>query len=328
MPTNPNAGRKAVSATIVAPCYNEEASIGKFYEAVSEVLTSLGLAYSFVLVDDGSTDKTLHLLNKMANDGAPITVLALSRNFGHQVALTAGLDHAEADIVISMDSDLQHPPATIIEMVAAYEQGADVVYAVRQNDQNRSIFKQWGAKVFYALLKRMTRIEIIPGSVDYRLLSRDAMTVLKSLRETHRYLRGMVPWIGFPRAVVYYEQQARYGGVSNYSWGQLARLAKNGLFSFSTIPLDFITWLGVVMNVLGVAYLVYILAAVFITDNLQTVPGWTSVMIAVLLIGGTQLIALGVLAQYIGMIFEQVKERPLYVLKQKRLYSLEVDEVD
>ncbi|MBZ0310323.1 MAG: glycosyltransferase family 2 protein [Anaerolineae bacterium] len=313
--------RKAKSLAVVVPCYNEEATIHEFHKQVCAVLDTLDISYGFVFVDDGSRDNTLTVLNTLASTDSRVSVLSLARNFGHQLALTAGLDHADAEIIVTMDCDLQHPPATLAEMVRAYEGGADVVYAVRENDENRGFLKSWAAGTFYTLLKRMTRTEVISGAVDFRLLSREALEVLRSMREVHRYLRGMVPWMGFPSAMVHYHQQERFAGTSSYSWRQLARLARHGLFSFSTIPLAFITWLGVLMNVLAVMYLIYILLAAAFSDTLRSVPGWSSVIVVLLVVSGVQLISIGILAQYIGMIFEQVKGRPLYVLKQKRLQS-------
>jgi len=313
--------RRAQSVAIVAPCYNEEANVETFYREVCAVLDTLGIDYRFIFVDDGSRDQTLSLLNRLANQDARVGVLSFARNFGHQLALTAGLDHAEADVIVTMDSDLQHPPSALPELIRAYENGADVVYGVRKDDATRGFLKRWAASSFYKLLKRVTRTEVMEGAVDYRLMSRQAVLALRTMREQHRYLRGMVPWLGFPHTFVLYEQQARRGGTSQYSWRQLARLARHGFFSFSTFPLELITLVGLAMTGLAGLYLLYILGVLLFTDIRRDLPGWTSVIVVSLVIGGVQLLSLGVMSQYLGMIFDEVKNRPLYVLKQKRLPS-------
>jgi dolichol-phosphate mannosyltransferase len=253
-----------------------------------------------------------------------VTVLSLARNFGHQIALTAGLDHADADAIVTMDGDLQHPPAAIAEMVMAYEAGAEVVYAVRNNPDTRGFAKRYGAHLFYRLLRRLTHVEILEDAKDFRLISRLALDGLRAMRETHRFLRGMIPWMGFPYEIITYEEQARFADESKYTWKQLARLARYGFFSFSTASLDIITVLGFGMTILAGLYLVYALFAWIVWGRI--VPGWTSVIVIVLIVSGVQLISIGILAQYIGMIFEQVKGRPLYLLKQKRLVNAKTHE--
>ena len=307
------------SLTIVAPFYNEEAGAQAFYEALVSEFANDNFNIDMVFVDDGSRDNTLNILNTIALSDKRVTILSLARNFGHQVALTAGLDYAYGDVVITMDSDLQHPPAIIREMLTQYQSGYDVVYAVRADYQNLSSFKRQTAKIYYSLLKRVANVEVIPGAADFRLMSYNAVTALRSMREYHRYLRGMVPWIGFRTTQITFNQPERFAGKPTYSWRKSLRLARDGLFSFSTIPLELITWLGISLVALSVLYLIYILL-VFISG--VAALGWTSVIVVLLALSGTQLIALGVIAQYIGMIFEQVKERPLYILKQKHLSDI------
>jgi polyisoprenyl-phosphate glycosyltransferase len=301
---------------VVVPFYNEEAVIPSFYEEICRELDQLKLDYHFVFVDDGSVDRTLPLLNEIADHDDRVMVLSLSRNFGHQIALTAGLDHAEAEAVVTMDGDLQHPPSAIASMIEAYESGAEVVYGVRRNQDKRSVAKRTGARLFYSVIKRLTRVEILEDAKDFRLMSKMVLDSLREMRELHRFLRGMIPWMGFPYQVIMYEEQPRFADESKYSWRQLARLARYGFFSFSTISLDFITWLGFSLTALAGLYLIYALYAWAVWG--REVPGWTSVIVAVVVLSGVQLISIGILAQYIGMIFEQVKGRPLYLLKQKR----------
>ena len=220
--------RRVSTLTIVSPFYNEELGARLFYEELCRHLNALYVTYDFVFVDDGSSDKTLSVLNELAQADSRITVLALSRNFGHQIALTAGLDYAEGEAVICMDSDLQHPPQSIGEMIAKYETGADIVYAVRNNDDNRDLAKQLVARGFYQIMRRVTRLRFVPGAVVFRLMSAPAVQILRQMRETHRYLRGMVPWVGFNFAIIHYDQQSRHVGTSRYGWRQLFRMARHG----------------------------------------------------------------------------------------------------
>lgn len=309
--------REAKTITIVSPFFNEQDGAWAFYTALQQQMADLNLSYTFIFVDDGSRDGTLLVLNQIADQDERVTVLALSRNFGHQTALTAGLDFAPADdVVVVMDSDLQHPPETITDMLAQYTQGADIVYAVRNQPQNLSFAKRLTSDLFYSLMKRMTNIDFVPGAADFRMMAPAVVHSLRRMRETHRFLRGMVAWVGFDYAIVYYDQPNRQSGASSYTWRKMFRLAQHGIFSFSTIPLDLITWVGMLLTGLSFIYFVYIIGVVIAGD---VVTGWTSTIGVLLLLGGVQLISIGVIAQYIGMIFEQTKERPLYVLRQRRL---------
>jgi polyisoprenyl-phosphate glycosyltransferase len=301
---------------IVAPFHNEEKNVQMFYERLRTQMDTLPIDYRFVFVDDGSRDDTLKLLNDLADFDNRITVLSLARNFGHQAAITAGLDYADADAIVVMDSDLQHPPETIIEMVREFERGVDVVYGVREDNQQVSWHKRFLSKTFYRFLNRTSSVHVIPGASDFRMMSRRSMIALHQMRETHRYLRGMVPWLGFPYAIVRYQQAQRHAGTPSYTLLRSLDLARHGFFSFSTVPLELISWLGMLLTFGAGVYLLYVLAiAVFG----RPVSGWTSLIAVLLVLGGVQLLSIGVIAQYIGMIFTQVKERPLYILKQERL---------
>jgi len=309
-------GQQLRSLSIVSPFYNEEGGLGQFYQQLSETLAGLDLTVEFIFVDDGSGDGTLEALNRLAAADPRITVLSLTRNFGHQAALTAGLDYARGDAVVTMDSDLQHPPEMIPRMIAEFERGSDIVNAVRGSSQGLGLVKRSTTALFYWLIERTADVKMVRGAADFRLMSRRSVEALREMRESNRYLRGMVSWLGFPFSVVPYEQPARASGRAKYTAAKSLRLARQGLFSFSTIPLELVTWLGVALTGLGFLYLMYILAVV---ARGQAVAGWASVIVAVLVIGGVQLISLGILAQYMGMLFEQSRNRPLYVLKQERL---------
>jgi polyisoprenyl-phosphate glycosyltransferase len=305
------------SLAVVAPFHNEEAGAANFYRTLVSALEPLGLRLYFIFVDDGSKDATLEVLNALAAGDPRIQVLALSRNFGHQIALTAGLDHADADAVVTMDSDLQHPPQAIPEMFALFEQGLDVVYGVRVNDNTRGMLKQVLARIYYDVMRRVTDVQFIQGSVDFRLMSREVVDALCCMRETHRYLRGMVPWLGFKHGAVPYQQMAREYGASSYTWRRLIRLAEAGFFSFSTFPLRLITWIGLGISGLAGLYFLYVLVSVYFLRFATAPEGWVSVIASLLLLSGVQLVSIGVLARYMSMIFEEVKDRPLYVLRKR-----------
>jgi len=308
--------RKLATLTVVAPFFNEQTGAVGFHSALSGELARLGLECSFVYVDDGSEDETLRALNTIANGDPRVSVIGLSRNWGHQVALTAGLDYADGDAVVVMDSDLQHPPAAIAEMVRECEAGADVVYGVRRNAPAVGLAKRLMSKWFYRLLRRSTHVRVVEDAADFRLMSRPAVAALRQMREVHRYLRGMVPWLGFREAVVHYDQAPRAAGEASYTFAKSMRLAQYGLFSFSRLPLNVISLAGVCSSLLALIYLAYV-AGIALSG--RAVAGWSSVIAVVLIVASLQFLSTAILAQYLGMVFEQVKQRPLYLLKQERL---------
>lgn len=304
---------KTRTLTIVAPFHNEETNVKPFYDALQHVLNSLEWQASCVFVDDGSADQTLRELRDLAQNHKNIVVISLARNFGHQAAITAGLDHADSDVVITMDSDLQHPPAVIPQMLALHDSGHDIVYAVRSKQYKEGWFKRITSRFYYYLLLQIAHTRVIPGAADFRLMSQKVVLALRKMRETHRYLRGMVPWMGFTYTTLTFEQADRFSGEPSYTWRKSLRLARQGLFSFSTMPLEVITYMGIILTCGAGLYLLVILVEAIAG---KTIPGWSSLIASVLLIGGVQLISLGVIAQYVGMIFEQVKERPLYIISE------------
>lgn len=313
--------------TIVSPFYNESENVRFFYNELIQVLANLGISYELIFVDDGSDDDTLPVLEEIATKEDNLTIISLSRNFGHQYALTAGLDIAEGDAVIVMDSDLQHPPSLIPKMLELFNSGIDIVYTIRTNEKSGKLFKKISSRGFYFFMKKFANIDVIPGSADFRLMRNAVVDTLRNMRETHRYLRGMVPWTGWNYATLFYEQPQRKSGQPGYTLRKSLKLARHGLFSFSTIPLELITWTGLFLAVLGGLYLLYILVISLLGIAVQ---GWTSTISTILVIGGIQILSLGVVAQYVGMIFEEVKDRPLYVIKSlqwsKRREKNKIDE--
>lgn len=308
--------RRLSSLTVVAPFFNEQDGASEFHRRLGDALAALPLEGNFVFVDDGSTDATLRALNDAADRDPRVTVIGLSRNWGHQIALTAGLDYAHGDAVIVMDSDLQHPPEAIARMVGEYEKGADVVYGVRRNQPKASFLKRVTSRWFYRLLRGSTNVRVVGDAADFRLMSQPAVAMLRRMREVHRYLRGMVPWLGFRDAIVYYDEAPRLSGDASYTWRKSLRLAKYALFSFSRLPLDAISLAGVLFSALALVYLVYV---VIIALSGRAVAGWSSVIAVVLIVSAVQFLSVSILAQYLGMVFEQTKGRPLYVLKLERL---------
>jgi polyisoprenyl-phosphate glycosyltransferase len=310
--------RRLTSLAVVVPFYNEAQGARLFYNQLRDELAARQLQCSFVFVDDGSQDETLLVLNALADEDPRITTLSLARNWGHQVALTAGLDHVdpEAEAIVTMDGDLQHPPEAISAMVREYESGAEIVYGIRDRYQDVGPLTRLASSCFHRVLKWSTNVDVVPGAADFRLISRRAADVLKGMREVHRYLRGMIPWIGFPYAVVHYPQASRHVGAPAYTWRRRIRLAHDGLFSFCTLPLNVITWLGFLCACVAIAYLVYVLLVALYG---HVVPGWSSVIAVILIVATFQFISMSILAQYLAMLFQENKRRPLYVLKQSRV---------
>lgn len=302
---------------VVSPCFNEAAGIRAFYALLKGVLVSLAdLDHRIVLVDDGSTDATLAALDELAERDERVRVYSLSRNFGHQVALTAGCDVARGDALVLMDSDLQHPPELIPAMVAKWRAGADVVSAVRLGTADAPLVKRVATRAFYRLLNSISDTPIVPGAADFVLLSAPARDALLRMPERHRFLRGMVSWIGFRREFVEYHAPARRAGESSYTMRRMVRLASDALFSFSTAPVRLATRMGLAVAACGLLYLAYILYTLLAHPD-QIVPGWSSLIIVVLILSGVQIVFIGLIGEYVARIFEEAKGRPLYFFKQR-----------
>ena len=280
---------------------------------LTQALASVG-PYEIVLVDDGSTDGSWDVMCALAQDDRHMRLLRLSRNFGHQIAITAGLDAARGDAVVLMDADLQDPPELIPELVARWREGYDVVYAVRTEREGETRFKLWTASLFYKVIRRLARVDIPANAGDFRLLSRRATDALAGMPEQARFLRGMTSWIGFRQTGVTYRREARRTGETKYPTRKMFGFAADAITSFSSAPLRFVSRLGFIVVVFCVIYLGYTLYLRLFTD--RTVQGWTSVIVLVLLIGGMQLLSLGIIGGYIARIFEEVKRRPLYLVEE------------
>jgi dolichol-phosphate mannosyltransferase len=298
--------------SVVAPVYNEEATLEQFYTRVCSALEEL--QFELVLVDDGSTDGSSEMLARLASGDPRVHVVYLSRNFGHQTALTAGLDHARGDAVVMLDADLQDPPELIPRMLDHWRAGCDVVYAVREQREGESRFKIATAHWFYKLFDKLAQVELQHNSGDFRLLDRRALDALLSMRERSRFLRGMTVWVGYRQAAVPYCRDARYAGETKYTVGKMLRFSLDAVSSFSHRPLQLATLLGFLISTLAFIAIPVVIVLRILGSYL---PGFGSITIAVLLLGGIQLIAIGIIGEYVGRIYDEVKGRPLYLVSAR-----------
>ena len=304
--------------SLVIPVYNEEAIIPELDRRLRAFLGELqevGRDWEVVFVNDGSADRSLTMLKELAAAEPRYKVISFSRNFGHQLAITAGLDRAEGEAVVVMDADLQDPPEVVSAMIARWREGFDVVYGVRAKRLGETWFKRATAAIFYRVLRAMLGGISIPADAgDFRLMSRPVVLTLRALREQHRFVRGMVAWVGFRQAAVSYERPARFAGETKYPFSKMLRFAIDGITSFSVVPLRIATWLGVLAGAVAVGTAAW---AIVQAARDQVVPGWTTIMIAVSFGTCAQLIMTGILGEYIGRIYVEVKRRPLYVIGEE-----------
>ncbi len=298
--------------SLVLPIFDEQTVLPELHARLQDLLGRLGFEAEVLFVDDGSRDRSMELLCRLAAEEPRYRILSFARNFGHQTAITAGLDHARGKAVVVMDADLQDPPEVVLDMVEKWREGFDVVYGQRRARKGETIFKRATAAVFYRLLTSMIPIEVAVDTGDFRLMSRRVVIALRELRETHRFVRGMVAWIGFKQTAVLYERPGRFAGETKYPLRKMLRFAIDGITSFSILPLRFATYLGMLVAVFSVATAAWALVAHFAMH--ATVPGWTTVVVLVALLAAAQLLMIGILGEYVGRIYEQVKQRPLYVV--------------
>lgn len=309
--------RKASSLGIVVPVFNEQEAVSVFHQRLASVLDGLNLSATVHYIDDGSTDNTALELERIAGADPRVAVLELSRNFGHQSALSAGLEIADEQVVISMDGDGQNPPELIPEMVRLYETGYDVVLTQRVDEGDAFAFKQMTSRAFYWIVNRLGSTKVQPGAADFRLHAREVVTALSSMPEYHRFIRGMVAWLGFRTVILPYSPAGRIGGKSKYSWAKMVRLALDAIFSFSLVPLRLGIAVGAFFLLLAVLEMAYVLSFWIRGRQDLLVPGWSSLMFVVLLVGGFLMVTLGFVGIYVGYIFQEVKDRPNYVVRRR-----------
>lgn len=300
--------------SVVAPARDEQDVLAEFHARLTPVLDGIATDWEIIYVNDGSTDSTLALMESLHAADARIAIVDLSRSFGKEIALSAGLDHARGDAVIVIDTDLQDPPELIPELIQQWQSGYDVVYAQRRTRAGESILRRATAHVFYRLLQHAGRVQVPIDTGDFRLLSRRAVDALKQLREQHRYMKGLFAWIGYPQIAVPYEREARFAGQTKWNYRALVHLAMEGITSFTTRPLRLATYLGLISAAVAFVYGTVMIVKTLIYGN--AVPGYPSLMVVVLFLGGVQLVAIGIMGEYLGRMFDESKQRPLYFVKR------------
>jgi dolichol-phosphate mannosyltransferase len=307
-------GSQKPSLAIVVPVFNETEVIDLFYIRTKKVIEALDcVACRIIFVDDGSTDDSYEKLTRLADMDLHVSVIKFSRNFGHQIAITAGIDLAQSDAVVVIDADLQDPPEVIVQFIEKWQEGYDVVYGVREKRAGESPLKLLTASIFYKLLKRFARVDIPVDVGDFRLMNKRVVTQFKTIRERDRFVRGLISWVGFKQIGVYYARDKRYAGETKYPYRKMMKFALDGITSFSNIPLKLASWIGYAASLVAFFYVCVVLIQKAIG---YTVQGWATIMIGMLFLGGVQLICLGILGEYIGRIFNEIKQRPLYIIQE------------
>ena len=301
--------------SVIVPCFNEAAVIEHTHARLEAALRAITADFEIIYVDDGSRDRTAELLHGIQQAHPEVRVLRLSRNFGHQIAVSAGLDYASGDAVVLIDADLQDPPEVIADMVAKWREGFHVVYGQRSERAGETRFKLWTARAFYRLINRLSEVPIPLDTGDFRLMDRAVVEALRRMREKHRMLRAMTSWVGFKQIAVPYERAERFAGESKYPLRKMLGFALDGIISFSAIPLKVVTMVGFTFSGLSVIGILYALVMRLLTNNWVT--GWTLIFITMLLIGGLQFIFLGVMGEYIGRIYSEAKDRPLFLIMEE-----------
>ncbi len=324
--TVPTQMRAGPLLSIVVPVYNESEGIDAFYESVTKTAGSLqSITCELIFVDDGSSDGSYDKLMALARADKRVKVLKFSRNFGHQIAITAGVDNAAGDIVVVIDADLQDPPEVIADFVAKWKEGYNVIYGVRERRKGEGWLKRATAALFYRLLKSIINLDIPVDTGDFRLMDRRVVDTLKRLNEKDRFVRGLVSWVGFKQTGVTYVRNERYAGESKYPYSKMIKFALDGITSFSSVPLKLATWLGYATSLIAFFYV----CSVFIQKAMGfTVRGWATIMVGMLFIGGVQLICIGIIGEYIGRIFNETKARPMYIVAERQNFDTEMETIE
>jgi polyisoprenyl-phosphate glycosyltransferase len=302
--------------SVVVPLYNEELVIRDMHARLRAALDAQGSKYEIILVNDGSTDRTEELAKTICRDHSDVRLVSFSRNFGHQVAVTAGLDNAAGQAVVLIDADLQDPPEVIAEMMKKWREGCDVVFGVRTKRKGESLFKVMTAAAFYRLVRSLTRVDIPVDTGDFRLMDRKVVDELLTMRERNRFVRGMVSWVGFKQEKVEYVRHERFAGETKYPFMKMLRFAVDGILSFSDVPLKISSLFGLLCGLLSFVLIGYGLTVKIFYPRFA-IPGWASVFSAVLFLGGVQLMCIGILGEYLGRVYDEIKGRPLYIVKER-----------
>ncbi len=301
--------------SIVVPAFNEEEALPLFYKQLRDVLDTLPESYEIIFVNDGSSDKTGEIIEGFAAEDPAVRTIHFSRNFGHQAALSAGLQKSQGDYTISMDADGQHPPKLIPEMIRLADSGYDIVLTQRIEPEGKSSFKKWSSETFYKILNKLSDTQTLPGGADFRLMNRESLNALIALPEFHRFLRGMVSWIGFRSVILPFEVPERLAGKTKYSLKKMTRLASDAVFSFSMVPLYIGLSAGALFFILALVEVIYVLSFWISGNSSNLAPGWSSLMFMMLIIGAILMIIMGFIGVYVGYIFQEVKHRPVYICR-------------
>ncbi|MBI5218437.1 MAG: glycosyltransferase family 2 protein [Bacteroidia bacterium] len=300
--------------SVVIPLYNEEPNLGHLYENLAEVLNNLGKSHEIIFVDDGSRDRSFEMVKQLFAKDSNVKGISFSRNFGHQAALLAGLECSRGEIVIMMDADLQHPPDVIPVLIEKYKEGCDIVNTRRIDSGGTGFLKKITSALFYTLINFLSDVRIEPASADFRLMSRQAVDSFVKIKERARFTRGLVSWMGFKQAIVEYNEAPRFAGKSQYTLKKMLNLCFDGIISFSSKPLRLAFYLGLFVFLFGICYAVY---AIIVKALGHAVPGWTSLLVMILIIGGVQLFCTGIIGEYIAKIYYESKSRPMYFIKEE-----------
>lgn len=309
----------SIRYSIVVPVYNEELVVRESYKRLKEVMDSTGEPYELIFVNDGSRDQTEQLVSELCDADANVRLLSFSRNFGHQTAITAGMDAASGQAIVVIDADLQDPPEVILEMIAKWKEGYDVVYGQRISREGETWFKKLTAKAFYRILKSLTSVDIPVDTGDFRLIDRKVCDVLSSLTEKNRYVRGLVSWVGFRQTAVRFHRKERFAGETKYPLKKMLKFAMDGITTFSYKPLKLTTYVGFLVSFCSFIYLLVVICLKLFTD--RTVSGWASTLSVSLLFNGVILMMLGIIGEYIGRIYDETKNRPLYVIRERKGFN-------
>jgi glycosyltransferase involved in cell wall biosynthesis len=300
--------------SVVAPCYNEEGNLPELYRRVKEVMDQTDEPWELVLINDGSADRTAEIMHELHAQDDRVHFIDFARNFGHQIAVTAGVDYAQGDAVVMIDSDLQDPPELVLEMIQKWREGYKVVYAVREERKGESWFKLFTAKLFYRLIYRITDVDIPLDTGDFRLMDRKVVDAMKQMKERHRFIRGMTSWVGFNQTGVYYTREERFAGETKYPLRKMVKFASDAITGFSFFPLQLATYLGFIIAAFsGLGVIGVVIARLF---GNQAFFGQATTLVMVLFLGGVQLISLGIIGEYLGRIYDEVKGRPMYVVNE------------
>lgn len=303
--------------SIIIPIYNEEGNINRLYERLKSVLKNINSDVEYVFVNDSSKDDSINLIKKLATNDNDVKYINFSRNFGHQIAVTAGLDMASGNRIVIIDADLQDPPELIIDMYNKMDEGYEVVYAKRKARKGESWLKKFTAKMFYRILKSITSVNIPVDTGDFRIMDRKIVDALKQMPEQQKFLRGQISWIGFNQTYIEYERDERFAGETGYTYKKMIRFALDGITSFSNFPLKFASICGFIVSGIAFVVMLYALYSRFISKDY--IEGWTSIIISVLFLGGIQLISIGIIGEYISRLSSNVRNRPLYIIRESNI---------